>query len=283
MREPREFKFESADGTELNGRWWARPSAGGSLVIGHGLGEHGGLYEHVAQFLFDQLPLAVLAFDFRGHGRSEGRRGYARRASDLSADWSAALGFASRELPHAPCFALGHSYGGLAALAGAFENDLACRGLILSNPALRIRMAVPALKVAAGRLLRVLAPWVTLAAPLPVEHLTSDPDMQQSRRADALAHNRISAPLYFGMREAARRVLEAPDRFTIPLLLLLAPDDPIIDAEASRTWFDQVPTTDKAIRLYPGSMHEPLADVNRHQVLIDIVDWLRPRIGVAQA
>ena len=41
----------------------------------HGLGEHSGRYAHLAAFL-NQAGYTLLAFDLRGHGKSEGQRGH---------------------------------------------------------------------------------------------------------------------------------------------------------------------------------------------------------------
>ena len=66
----------SRDGTRLATRHW-RPAAPAtpwaSVLIVHGLGEHGGRYEHVGARLA-AAGLDVHAVDLRGFGRSAGRR-----------------------------------------------------------------------------------------------------------------------------------------------------------------------------------------------------------------
>lgn len=269
----------STDGTTLHGLSWpARQAARAIVVIGHGLGEHAGLYAHVAEALRQSGDLAILAFDFRGHGESPGKRGYVRDVTQLVNDWGAALELAHGTIPHQPLFALGHSYGGLSALMAATANRLPCAGLIVSNPSLRLRMPVPLLKLAAGRVLRRLAPRVTLNASLPVQFLTRDPEMQRRRREDQLSHNRISAPLFFGMREGAETVLSNPDRIKIPILMVLGEADPVIDPETSRAWLEQCTSSDKTLKVYPDRMHEPLADLGRDEVLRDITGWILARL-----
>ncbi len=44
------------------------------IVLVHGLGEHSGRYRHWAE-KFCGANIAFAAFDLRGHGQSEGRRG----------------------------------------------------------------------------------------------------------------------------------------------------------------------------------------------------------------
>ena len=66
----------TADGLALHLHTWPLPATPtrGSVLIVHGLGEHGGRYAHVAAHL-TQAGWAVLGYDQRGHGRSGGPRG----------------------------------------------------------------------------------------------------------------------------------------------------------------------------------------------------------------
>ncbi len=78
QRTPQEFSIASrADGLPLHARLWSGEEPRGTLVIAHGLGEHGGCYDHVAEVLTAEAGLVdVLAFDFRGHGASPGAGGW---------------------------------------------------------------------------------------------------------------------------------------------------------------------------------------------------------------
>ena len=62
------------DGVRLFCRRWDLPAPKGICLIAHGLAEHGGRYEPLAQAL-NRRGFSARAMDHRGHGRSEGRRG----------------------------------------------------------------------------------------------------------------------------------------------------------------------------------------------------------------
>src|SRR5258708_4247236 len=126
----------SADGTPLKAWCWSRPSPRGVLVVAHGLGEHGACYRNVAEAVGRAADVDVLAFDFRGHGRSPGKRGLALRYTELEADLGGALGWVERNRAGLPRFVLGHSNGGLVALRVLLSGRAELAGLILSNPAL---------------------------------------------------------------------------------------------------------------------------------------------------
>lgn len=277
---PIDLDIPSSGAVALKGwAWnWQSPTTRASLVIGHGLGEHGGLYSGLATELAATLRISVLAFDFRGHGRSPGQRGYVRRYRDLADDWRSAVRRAAADQTGRPVFALGHSNGGLAGLLAAVDGGLPVDGFVASNPALRIKMPVPAWKLAFGRVVRRLAPRFTLPGDLPVQSMTRDPLQQHVRLHDRAIHGRVSAPLFFGMRESAEEVLRHADRVTFPLLMILSQDDPIIEPESGRILFDRCGSRDKLLLEQPGMRHEPLSEIGRERVFAQIARWLDARL-----
>jgi alpha-beta hydrolase superfamily lysophospholipase len=246
------------------------------MVIAHGFGEHGGCYRHVAEVLGPALEIDLLAPDLRGHGRSPGRRGVVKTYDDLTVDLRSGLEWAARVRPRAPRFVLGHSNGGQLALRVALNGAPPVAGLILSNPALKLATAVPRYKLHVGRFLHRFAPGVTLSAKLPADRLTRDPLMQHHHRVDPLRHNRISAPLFFGMTEGGAAISENANAISMPTLMLLGGADPVIDPEESRRAFERIGSVDKTLMIYPKMLHEPLNEVGREQVFADITRWLEP-------
>jgi alpha-beta hydrolase superfamily lysophospholipase len=264
-------------GPSLRAWHWgvARPAA--TLVISHGLGEHGGCYGHVAELLAPRLGIDVLAFDYRGHGRSPGRRGVVDAYEDLVSDLRNVLDWLHGRHPSLPRFLLGHSNGGQVSLRALLDGQEVA-GAIVSNPSLRLAMRVPVHKRWIGEVLRRVAPGVTLSATVADEAMTRDKAMLLGRWDDPLRHNRISAPLYFGMIEGGYSIAARAGEIQTPVLFLLGEDDPLVDAEFSREVFQSIGSVDKTLRVYRDTLHEPLNDINRAEVLDDIAAWLEPRI-----
>ncbi len=274
----RDIEVRAADGLTLRGRWWRRAQPRGALVIAHGFSEHGGTYRHVAEWLGSALDLDVIAVDLRGHGRSPGRRGVVRRYDDLVGDLARALEWTARQHPDTPRFLLGHSNGGQVALRLVLQERVPVEGLIISNPALRIAMPIPAYKLKLGRFLLRHAPWVTLRGDTRADMLTRDPEIQRAHRADRLRHSRISAPLFFGMVEGGEMVMARGGEVHSPIVMLIGGQDPVVDPAAARELYDHLGSEDKTLLLYPKMLHEPLNELGRDQVLDDLVRWIEPRI-----
>jgi alpha-beta hydrolase superfamily lysophospholipase len=272
----------SADGTPLKAWHWAVPRPRGVLVIAHGLGEHGGCYNHVAEALGSALGIDILAFDFRGHGRSPGRRGLVRRYDEFTQDLRGALAWAERKDPERPRFVLGHSNGGLVTLRAALAGLDDVAGLILSNPALGLANPVPRHKRLAGAILRRCAPGVTLQTDLGPHLMTRDAEVLAGRAGDPLRHSRISAPLFYGMLEGGTLVADRAGMIRTPLLMILGGSDPVVDTRASKAVFECIGSPDKTLHIYPEMLHEPLNDIGREQVLADIVSWVGERLDPAR-
>jgi lysophospholipase len=274
-----DVSFASGDGTQLRARFWAHANPRAILVISHGLGEHGGSYRPVAEAIGRASSVDVLAFDYRGHGRSAGPRGVVRTYEDLERDLLAALDWAARERPELPRFLLGHSNGGLVAIKVVAEGDRGLSGLILSNPAIRLATRVPGWKKAVGRLLQRVAPNATLSTGLPDDSNTQDPEVRAAMAADPLRHGRIGPPLFFGMVEAGLVVQGRAGEIRIPTLMILGGADPIIDPEATRAFFDRLGSADKTLRVEPEMRHEPFNELGREAVVADVAGWIDARTG----
>jgi alpha-beta hydrolase superfamily lysophospholipase len=270
--------FLSLDGTHLQGRYWSHPNPRGVLLISHGMGEHGGSYRRTAESLVEALEIDVLAFDYRGSGRSSGKRGFVRHYADLTLDLAASNRWAANERPDLPRFLLGHSNGGLVAIRTVLHHNLGIAGLILSNPSIRVAAHAPAWKVFLAEILLRIAPRTTMRTGLSNDQLTHDPEVMAEIQADPLRHGRISAPMYFGMVSTGKMARDRSAEIRIPTLMIIGGSDPIIDPESGRRFFEGLGAEDKTLKFYPEMRHEPLNEVGREVVLADIANWLEPRL-----
>src|SRR5690606_23872352 len=112
----------------------------GKVLVVHGLGEHAGRYEQLAQRL-TQWGFAVRAYDQHGHGHSDGERGALPATTRLVDDLADLAESARRRVgPSVPLLLFGHSMGGLVAASAVARGRLHVDGLLLSSPALATRL-----------------------------------------------------------------------------------------------------------------------------------------------
>jgi lysophospholipase len=254
----------------LHAEWFiGADSRRGAALIVHGYAEHCGRYREVANVLVG-LGVAVLAFDLRGHGKSTGKRGYVERFADYEADVdvayralderATAAGAGSRRL------LVAHSNGGLITLPMLARRDrrLPVDAAVISSPFLALRLAVPAIKRGAARVLSRVWPTMAMANELKVEQLTSDPELQQARLVDTLC-NDVATARWFTEAMTTQAAIEHDARgIAVPTLWTIGGDDPIADASVSARIAGTVPNAE--IHVLAGYKHEVMNERQRGDV-----------------
>ena len=265
------------DGTRLTTYRWAAPHqvVRGRVHVIHGLGEHAGRYEGLAQRLRAQ-GFEVWAHDHRGHGRSEGPRGVLPHTAALIDDAASVL----RHMQTAngdglPCVVLGHSMGGLVAAALAARGTERVDGLVLSSPALALALSWPQQRLLA--FMHRWAPDVTISNGLHPERLSHDPAVVAAYVNDPWVHRRVSARLIHGMLDNAPGVFSAAAQWRIPTLLMFAGDDALVDPEGSRRWARAAPAAMLQAQEFPGLYHEIFNETPElaAPVWVRLQDWLK--------
>jgi len=247
-------------------------------VLVHGIGGHGGQFADLAAHLVAR-GYDVYAPDLPGHGHSPGARGWIPT-------WEAFPGSLGSLLDHIGAagggsrlpVVLGHSLGGTVAVDLALRDPTRIRGLILSNPATGAEGVAP-WKLLVARSLSRLWPRFALETGIPMVALSRDPEVLARLAADPLRHGRCTARLGSEFLLAAERIRRHAADLTTPLLVLQSGADTITPPAAAETFFQAVGAADKTFRLYPQSFHELFDDLDREQVLEDLVGWVEAHGG----
>lgn len=255
----------------------AGPDARGVLFFVHGLGEHFSKYDEWLVYATGR-GYHVAAHDQRGHGRTPGKRGDFA-FEDLVSDLDRFLEVIGDRWPGRPMFVVGHSLGALVTLRWASRGvPPSVRGAVLSSPPLQVAEDVPWWKRRLFRTLARTAPRLSLPRRSVVEKLTADPDRIAAWRGDRLRHGKITPRALVGIGAAMEAAREAPLEVTLPLLVLVAPEDAVTDAAAALAWAAEL-SADVSVVELPGARHEILNDVERAAAYERICDWCDARAG----
>lgn len=269
--QPHERSLSAADGTPLFVADWPIGSAAGDgIVLMHGLGEHCGRYAHVARF-FNDCGFTVRAYDQRGHGRSGGARGDVPDAEMLLQDASIVFDDFARNLARPPLL-LGHSMGGSFAAYYATRALSPLGGMILSSPALRIRLSGAQRLLL--RILGAIAPGFGIPNGLESRYLSHRQEVVDAYDSDPLVHRKISARLLRAMLEAIAFAQGHASALRVKTLLVVAGDDHLVDASGSEAFFKQLAPGLGTMRTYPGCYHELFNEVDAARVFDDVRAWL---------
>ena len=252
--------------------WEPETDPKAAVCLVHGLGEHSGRYNQVAEAL-GRAAYATLALDQRGHGRTPGPRGHAPSFEALMDDIDRLILEAERRYPGLPCYLYGHSMGGSFVLGFALRRRPQLAGVVASAPALKPAFEPPAWKVAVGKLLEGWWPGLSLANGLEVEAISRDSEVVRRYIQDPLVHNRLSARLGMDLLRQGRWALDQAAEFSLPLLLMHGNADRLTSLQASREFAAR--TGDHCtLKIWEGLFHELHNEPEKDLVLKYMVDWL---------
>jgi acylglycerol lipase len=249
-------------------RVWDTADPKAIVVIAHGFAEHSGRYDHVGTALAG-AGFAAWALDHAGHGLSKGdERGNAGSVEDAVADTDKFVTLASASAPSVPVFLLGHSMGGMLAVAYAEQHQDRLAGLVVTGPAVVLGEMISAL------LELDEIPAVPLGA-----FVSRDPAVARAYDDDPLNYH---GPIPRAMLEQAPERIESVrsqfGKIAIPVLAMHGEQDALAPMQASIDVVAGVSSGDRMLRIWPGLYHEIFNEPEKDRVIGEVVRWLSERV-----
>lgn len=272
-----EFKLQSTDGLGLFAcTWLPDGDLRGMVCLVHGLGEHCGRYLHVAR-RFTAAGFGMLAFDLRGHGKSDGKRGHATSFDVILDDIGLALQECAARFPGKPLFLYGHSLGGNLVLNYALRRKPDVRGVIAASPGLRTAFIPPPAKLALGKVMYSIWPGLILPNGLDLQALSRDPHVIEAYNADPLVHDRLSVRLGVDLLNNGEWALSHAAQLATPLLLMHGDADRLTSAAASREFAESAGAL-CTLKIWPGGYHEMHNEPEQEKVIETMLGWMETRL-----
>jgi alpha-beta hydrolase superfamily lysophospholipase len=245
------------------------------VVVLHGIQSHGGWYEYSCTRM-SQAGFTVSFLDRRGSGLNQQARGDApdfRRLLDDIAEFLSTSNL--------PTLLIGISWGGKLAVALPRYRPGLVKGVALICPGF-----FPLITSRQKR----LAFFATLVGevrpnqrfPIPLnepELFTETPRWLDFLRHDPLALHHATGRLLAASLRLDRYVQYVPRHFELPILLLLAEEDRIIDNALTRRYMKRFASKDKQVIEYPGAHHTLEFEPNPERFVNDLIRWLIQQCG----
>lgn len=268
------LQWRSNDGLEIFGQKWENDTTKPKAVIClvHGFGEHSSRYEHVAKFFTDN-GYAVITYDHRGHGKSEGQKGHFPSYDEFINDVENLVKQANLNFNGLPKILYGHSMGGNVVANFVIKRQpTTIKGAILSSPFFDTAFQPPAIKLAAGRFMRNLIPSFSLPSGLDVTAISRDTAVVEKYKKDRLVFDKISSKMGIELIEFGQEAVENADRINVPTLLFHGTDDRLTSFDSSKQFAANA--GDKLTFIeYPGLYHECHNEPEKETVLKNMLDW----------
>ena len=270
------FSIVTSGGVNLYGKSYLPENAPKAIVcLVHGFGEHMGRYMHVIE-KFVLNDIGQYAFDLRGHGKSEGKRGHGSLQKMLN-DVQELVILARRDFNDLPIFLFGHSMGGnLVAnyLIRMISSEIS--GAIISSPWFELAFKEPPIQIFLGKIINNTFPSITFPDGLKPEELAHDQEVGIAYANDPLVQDKISARLFFDIKNGGKFAIDKANLIEIPLLVTHGEDDPITSKVASGEFAER--SINSEYKIWKGSKHESHNDVHKEEVIDYYVRWVESQL-----
>ena len=275
-----EHAFATWDGSNIFYRMWQPTNPNGrSILLFHRGHEHSRRWEAFANALnIDGVTL--FAWDQRGHGKSDGKRG---AAPDLAAVIRDADRFARHlvaehgvSLPNTAVIA--SSLGAVVATAWIHDYAPPVRALVLAAAAFEVKLYVP-LAIPFLTAKEKLLPGGEVTSFVKSKMVTSDPAEQRAYDADPLIFKQIAVNLLLDLHHTGKRLVDDAAAITTPTLMLVAGNDWVVKQQPQLEFFRKLGATTKQLELYPHGKHALFNDIIAPEITRRIRTFLSRRFA----
>ncbi|MDE5422209.1 lysophospholipase [Ancylomarina sp. DW003] len=269
--------IKSSDDINLFSQVW-KPNLSPDCVIClvHGIGEHCSRYENWAK-RFVSNNIALLAFDQRGHGQSEGKRGVIPSYETLLDDIDLLLLECEKQFPNIPIVLYGHSMGGGEVLSHLINRQGTYKAVIATSPWLIAQQSPPKFLIPIVGLCKRLFPNISLKTKLNPDLLSRDSKVGEAYMNDPLVHPLVSFRLFHEAYQRGYSLLNNTTNLNKPLLLLHGDDDKITSHSASQKFASSAGYLCQ-FHLFEGAFHELQNDFCKDEAFDLILSWIQKNV-----
>lgn len=285
------------------------------IHILHGMAEHSLRYEPIAERLVE-AGYVVFAHDHRGHGHSIPPGGLLGHYADQNG-WQLVLADTAKvneairqQYPATPIVILGHSMGSFITQGYLLQHGKSVDAVVLSGSAMSTPMSVRSARMLAhlerlrsgpkgrsnlidmatfgnynkqtGKNPRTNADWLS-RDPAEVDKYIGDP------LCGFLCTNQLWLDLTTGLDQISRQRNIQNIPAALPMYLMSGERDPL-SYDSNRHGIERLAehlrtagVRDVSVKLYEDARHEIFNEINRQEVIDDLLDWLAPRFPVTSA
>lgn len=264
-------------GKEINLQTYKYPAQGelrGIVYLLHGLYEHSNSNANVARILSEQ-GFEVLSFDLRGHGKSEGIRGFLENRQIITEDINNFIKLTETEYADKTPnkYALGYSFGGLFANLIAMERKDYFSGLVLLAPAFHTDDNKYSFSIKIAKILNSIyptLPLVDIKAKIDdqaiVKYINSDPFIYKGK---------LRVGTGMTIMDSVKYSNENYQKVSTPVYLLHGRNDTIVNYSGASNYFEKIPVKDKTFLLLDDMHHHFIRTPEINSYVKDIAFWMR--------
>ena len=244
----------------------------GVIVVTHGMGEHALRYAEMASY-FTEAGFIVVAFDIRGHGSSEGKRGHTPSYDLLMDDIDRVYDYVCSDFPDVPIVLFGHSMGGNLILNFLLRRKRKVAGVIVTGPYFKLGFEPPKWKIVLAKLSSNILPRLSQPTGLEKVALTRRHEVVREYEDDQLVHDRISSSFFINVHFAGQYAIDHAHEITTPLLVMHGSADRLTSPQGTMEFIKNAPDHVSS-KIWQGLYHELHNEPERKEVFLYELNWL---------
>jgi acylglycerol lipase len=272
-----EYSWTSVDGLKLFAQSWI-PRSNPRAIINyvHGFKDHSLRFSHWAIKLTKE-GFGVIAMDLRGHGRSEGRRGYAGSYERYLQDVSVLCHFSRISFPDLPQILYGHSLGGNIVTNYLISGKELPDAAVIASPWFRLAFRPSPVARTLGAIMSYVFPGMLVKSNINVNGLSRNPQTGIDYLKDPLIHDRISPRLFFAIEKNGEKASHSIYKINIPLLVMHGTADNITSFRRTKAFVIHAGSLTR-FKEWPGCFHELHNELCADEIFSFLVSWLNSQV-----
>ena len=260
-------------------KWLPEGNPKAAIQIAHGLAEHAQRYTHVAEALV-RAGYVIYADDHRGHGKTGEKYGVLGELGPRG--WNGTVealttltDIIKKEQPGIPIFLLGHSWGSFLSQDYIQQWGNKLQGVLLTgttgSPNPKTDLGAEGLGLN----------YIVKNPKTPFDWLTRDEDEVQKYIDDPLCGFSLPPSILQILGESNKRLLDTKNDEKIPkelkIYIFVGNDDSVGGKEGAKALverYQNIGIKDVTFKTYPECRHELFNELNRNEVIQDVILWL---------
>jgi len=285
FQEDRIEKLDCSDGKQRKIHVWEPEKPEKVFLTVHGGMDHGGNYCLPALY-FREHGIATVVHDQQGHdhhGPDHPTRVIFSRFEGFLDDLDLMLDWVKREYKNVPVYILAHSMGGLIATHWGIrhaERSTEVKGFVISSPYYVNAIKTPAIAEKMAGVLSSLFPKMKLPLESFLDVVTHDEEIyerHQKDEADGIMAKECSFRFGSELLKAQAWIPDHIGEWKHPLLMIVAGDDRLANAPATRELLGKIDPKHLTELYYPENYHENFNELNRDEIFGEILEWVNKK------
>ena len=236
-----------------------------TILLLHRGHEHSGRLQHIVDEM--QLPnTAFFAWDMRGCGKTEGKRGFSPSFMTWVYDLNAFVKHikTNHQTPENEIVVVAQSVG--AVIAAAWVHDFApkIKGLVLASPAFSVDLIFP-FALESIKFLHKIKGTFFVKSYVKGKQLTHDEERAKSYHNDPLVTLPISSNVLIELYDVSDRIIKDAGAIITPTQVLISGDDAVVRYQPQKDFYNNLSATLKEVHIMQGFHHDTLGEKDRNQ------------------